>query len=206
MRISWTQAIEANPDLDARWRSAVSIERGLSLISAIEVRRRTERLNALLFNLERDFQIEASQSYKAYRIQRGIYWIVVIGLIIGVGFQFFGSVSLFYARDTEGLFLVYSAFLLVLVIEKEKRSKVADEANLRIESYRNEFHDLAGVWLFRDDDLKLLKSGYEDEGDSPRLAEIIVESQEFLVERASALEESCSLTSRGNQAAAGDGD
>jgi hypothetical protein len=169
--------------LIARWCAAVAKNNELSLLSQIELRKRLERLNFLLFHLERDYQIRTSNQNEASRFQRGVYFLIFVGIVLLA----LGAASILDKDRVEWSALAGVAILFFLLIGKEMCSYAAVESWRRIESARYEFRELSGVRLFYDD-LKLLQSDSEDEEDSPRLTEIIVESYEFLVERAWFLE------------------
>jgi hypothetical protein len=183
-----TQAIRADSDLRARWCAAVDKSNALSLPSQIELRRRVERLNILLFHLERDYQISISNQNEGTRFQRGFYLILFIGVVL----LSLNATSVFKPYSPDWLLLAGAAILFFLLSGKEKCVEAAREAKNRIECGRHEFRELSGKALHYND-LKLLKSDSDDYEESPRLAEIIVESYEFLVERAWYLERKESL-------------
>lgn len=179
-----TQFVRNNPDLDARWVAAVAAGNGVSLVSKIELQRRLERLNILLFNLERDFKARTSNQAEIVRFQRGVYLLFFIGVVL---FALNATLVFFDPLNSEWSALSLIAGVFFLLRGKEQCADAANSAGMRIEAARHEFHTLSGTWL-EYTDLKLLESESEDEDNNPRLAEIIVGSYEHLVERACSLE------------------
>ena len=183
MRISMTQFVHNNPDLRARWLAAVAAGNAVSLVSKIELQRRLERLNILLFNLERDSKIRTSNQVEIVRFQRGVYLLFFIGVVLFA----LNAALLFDPLNAEWSALSLIACVFLLFRAKEKYADAANEAGIRIESARHEFHTLSGTWL-EYKDLKLLDSESEDEDNNPHLAEIILGSYERSVEKTCWLE------------------
>ena len=184
MRISMTQFVRNNPDLRARWLAAVAAGNAVSLVSKIELQGRLERLNILLFNLERDSKIRTSNQVEIVRFQRGVYLLFFIGVVL---FALNAALVFFDPLNSEWSALGLIAGVFFLLRGKEQCADAANEAGIRIESARHEFHTLSGTWL-EYKDLKLLESESEDEDNNPHLAEIIVGSYERLVEKTCWLE------------------
>lgn len=178
MRISATQAFEADSNLLARWLAAVAKANTLSLFSTIELQRRVERLNILLFQLERDDQIRTINQNEAIHFQWAFYFVFFIYIVL----LSISAAGITEPQSAEWFILPGFAVIFIIFTGKERCIKAAAEAIRRIEVAQHEFHELSGRRL-RYGDLKLLQSESEDEENNLHLAEIIVESYEFVVER-----------------------